>query len=120
MTERSASRGAGPTRADRAAALATCRRLDALRGWLRGYLHEDFAAEYGGAAGAARAFCLDATPTERRALAAEWREFRSLTDRWPLAEIAGALTRELGGAWVPASLRELAAVGRALDTCARG
>jgi hypothetical protein len=114
MTARPSRHRAGPP-SNRSTALARCRRLKALRGWLRGYLHEDFAAESGGAAGAAAAFCREATPAEVRALRLDWHAFRALTDGWPLDEIARVLTHELGGAWVPGSVRELAAVGRALD-----
>jgi hypothetical protein len=114
MTGRPRRRRAGPP-ANRNAALAKCRRLKALRGWLRGYLHEDYGAEYGDAAGAAAAFCRDATPAEARELRSDWQAFRALTAGWPLDEMARVLTHEMGGAWVPASLHELAAVGRALD-----
>lgn len=120
MTERAVPRRAGPTRPARDAVIATCRRLEALRGWLRGYLHEDFGAEYGGAAAAAKAFCQDATPAERSALAADWSAFRGLTRGWPVSAVAGVLTQELGGAWVPRSTRELSAVGRVFDACRRG
>jgi hypothetical protein len=115
MSVRSSRRHAGPARSNRETTLAKCRRLRSLRGWLRGYLHEDYGAEYGDAAGAAAAFCRDATPAEARKLRSDWQAFRALTDGWPLDEMARVLTHEMGGAWVPASLRELAAVGRALD-----
>jgi hypothetical protein len=114
MTVRPNRRRAGPP-SNRNTVLAKCRRLEALRGWLRGYLHEDFAADYGGAAGAAAAFCRDASPAESCALRSDWQAFRAWTDGWPLDEIARLLTHELGGAWVPASVRELGAVGRVLD-----
>ncbi len=115
MTVRPSRRRAGPTPSSRSTVLAKCRRLVALRAWLRGYLHEDYAVEYGGAAGAAEASRRDATPAEACALKADWQTFRALTDGWPLDEIARVLTHDLGGSWVPASPRELAQVGRALD-----
>ena len=119
MTVKSSGRRADAPATDRAEAIAACRRLAALRAWLRGYLHEDYAADYGGAAGAARAFCREASPAERRALRMEWRTFRALTAGWPLADIARVLTAELGGSWVPATARDVTAVGRALDaSCA--
>jgi hypothetical protein len=115
MTVRSSRRRVGTPAADRKVALAACRRLVALRAWLRGYLHEDYAAEYGGAAGAVRAFCREASPAERRRLRAAWHAFRALTEGWPVDDVAVMLTTELGGSWIPSSARDLAAVGRALD-----
>jgi hypothetical protein len=115
MTVRSSRRRAGTPATNRQVALAACRRLRALREWLRGYLHEDYAAEYGGAAGAAVAFCRDASPAERRRLRADWHAFRALTEGWPVDDVAVILTTGLGGSWIPSSARELAAVGHALD-----
>lgn len=115
MTGRPSRRRAGPPPRTPNTVRAKCRRLEALRAWLRGYLHEDFAVEYGDAAGAAEAFCRDATRAEACRLRSDWQAFRALTDGWPLDEIARVLTHDMGGAWIPASLREVAAVGRALD-----
>jgi hypothetical protein len=85
-----------------------------VRGFLRGYLHEDVLAEHGSAGDAVRAFCRDATPDEVRRLQEEWRVLASLTAEWEIEAIVALLTRDLGGAWAPASKRELAQITRAL------
>lgn len=119
MTAKPSRRRAGTPARDRDEALTACRRLGALGEWVRGYLHEDYAAEYGGAAGAARAFCREASPAERRRLRADWHAFRTLTEGWRVDDVAVMLTTGLGGSWIPSSARDLAAVGRALDaSCA--
>jgi hypothetical protein len=114
MTERPGGRairrGSEPGRGGRTAA----RRFRMIRSWLRGYLHEDFAAEHGSPEDAVKAFCRDATPGEIRRLSDEWRELVSLTAEWEIEAISAMLTRDLGGAWAPASKRELSRVTRAL------
>ncbi|MCX6551566.1 MAG: contact-dependent growth inhibition system immunity protein [Acidobacteria bacterium] len=81
----------------------------ALHALLRGYLHEDFAAEHGDAAGAARAYCRDASPAEIEKTVAEWRRFSAQTANWSVAELTHFFSSELGGAWQPVSRREIAA-----------
>ena len=65
-----------------------------------GYLHEDFAAEYGNAAAALRAFREDASP-------AEWRRFEREALR--LARLC-KLLHELGSRWTPPSREALIAL----------
>ena len=67
-----------------------------------GYLHEDFATEYGSPEAALRAFHDDASP-------AEWRRFQREAER--LAVLAGtrdlddicAMLQRLGSRWAPSS-----------------
>ena len=74
-----------------------------------GYLHEDFAVEYGSAEAALRAFREDASP-------AEWRRFQREAKR--LVKLAGdrdfdyisQVIQQLGSRWVPPSHLELIAV----------
>jgi CdiI immunity protein len=68
----------------------------ALRSFLRGYLHEDMAAESGSVGEAVRQFCEDADADERRAVADEWTRFVAQTRGWPLEAINQALTERLG------------------------
>jgi len=82
-------------------------RFPALQALLRGYLHEDHAAEYGSAPGAVEAFTRDALPAERRAAKREWARLSTLTGAWTIAELRSALTRDLGSAWRPATRRDL-------------
>jgi hypothetical protein len=71
-----------------------------------GYLHEDFAAEYGSAAAAIDAFRHDATTAEARAFGKEARRFLKLTRALDFAEVQHLVTR-VGSRWVPGSREEL-------------
>ena len=82
-------------------------RFPALRALLRGYLHEDYAAEHGSAEGAVRAFCKEASPREVEKLAEEWRRLSVNTASWTVADIGSLLTKDFGGAWMPESRQEL-------------
>lgn len=115
MSDDRSRRAAPPATGGPGGPVAACRRLRALRHCLRGYLHEDYAAEHGDAEGAMRAFCRDATPAEVCAVRDEWQTFSQLTKGWDIGAVASLLTRELGSSWVPASGRQLAAVARILD-----
>jgi hypothetical protein len=79
-----------------------------IRALLRGYLHEDFAAEHGSAEGAIRGFCKDASPQEVQKLAEEWRRLSVNTASWTVADIGTLLTTDFGGGWMPESKQELA------------
>ena len=68
----------------------------ALREFARGYLNQDFADEYGSAAGAARAFCADATPKEVATVAREWGAFVESVRGLKVEEINRRLFEELG------------------------
>lgn len=79
----------------------------ALTAFLQGYLHEDFATEYGSVPGAAYAFWSDAPVDDRLALARDLRAFAAATADLTIETIGELLTRDLGGAWSPSSRDEL-------------
>ena len=105
----SARRGEAPT-----APRIDAARFPALAGFFRGYLHQDVGETYGGAAAAARAFGRAASPAEADEAAAEWASFAREAATLSLAEVGRAMVERMGSAWVPASRRDLEALGRAL------
>ena len=106
MTLPTSRQSTGSSRAG-SARQASASRFPMIRTLLRGYLHEDFVAKHGSAEGAVRAFCKDASPADVRKLAAEWRMLSVNTANWTVGEVASFLTKDLGGAWMPQSKREL-------------
>jgi hypothetical protein len=82
-----------------------------LREFFSGYLHEDFIDEYGSAAGAARAFCGDASVEEAAQATAEWTKLRSVLKGKPISEVQMAL-HKLGGSWNPEQPEELSSLDR--------
>jgi hypothetical protein len=89
-------------------------RFETLRGFFRGYLHQDLSAEHGSAEEAARAYRSVASATELRALVAEWAEFAAVVDGMRWRDVRTALVRELGSSWRPESRRELERLGSVL------
>lgn len=77
------------------------REFAALREFLRGYLHEDYAQERGSVREAVQQFARDADPGQRAEVARQWMTFVQLTEPQPLAVIVGLLTKNLGSAWTP-------------------
>ena len=67
-----------------------------------GYLHEDFIAEYGSAAGALRAFAEDASAAERQRFRKEVQRFLDVTAPLDFAKLRVLLER-LGSRWTPPS-----------------
>jgi hypothetical protein len=91
--------------------------LPTLSAFARAYLHQDLTAEYADAAGAAAAFCLDATPVECAALAHDLARLLAAAQDWPAPQLARYFTHDLGAAWAPSSsadLDTLAAVVRGM------
>ena len=74
-----------------------------------GYLHEDFAAEYGSADAAVRAFRDDASPAEWRRFEREAHRFARLTMERSFDEVC-KLLHQLGSRWTPPSREALIAV----------
>jgi len=74
----------------------------ALRDFLAGYLHEDFADEHASPEGAVRAFARDADEGELQALKDDSRRFAERIAEWSSADARRAL-RSLGAAWAPRS-----------------
>lgn len=76
---------------------------------LRGYLHEDYEAEYGSAVSALRAFVDDASEDEVKALRADLA--RLIEDARGLTPLKlRRLVSSLGGAWAPAKAAEVEAL----------
>ena len=80
--------------------------FSALQDFLGGYLHEDFAEEYGSAAEALQTFLSDASGDEIQNVKEEWQRFRTILKDKPFVESQAAL-RRLGAAWRPANPHEL-------------
>jgi hypothetical protein len=89
-----------------------------LKEFFSGYLHEDFVDEYGSAAGAARAFCGDASSQEAAQAREEWARLNKLLSGKPIAEVQAALEK-LGGAWRPEDLQEFHSVDGVLMSPAK-
>jgi len=79
-----------------------------------GYLHQDFVAEHGSAAGAVRAWLSDTSVGEARTLSSEWRTFLNLTHGMTRDERTQALRHVAGGSWSPADDQEFEAVSALL------
>ena len=74
-----------------------------------GYLHEDFAAEYGSADAALRAFRDDASPAEWRRFEREAHRFGRLTMERDFDAMC-KLLHQLGSRWIPPSREALIAL----------
>lgn len=87
----------------------------ALQDFLRGYLHQDYVAEYGSAEKAMAAFKADAAPADLAVLCAEWKRFWSVAEGQPLPLLQRFLCDGLGSGWQPESVEEAAALFAALS-----
>jgi hypothetical protein len=67
-----------------------------------GYLHEDFAAEYGSPEAALRAFRDDASPAEWRRFQREAKRFAGIARTRNFAQVCKLMQR-LGSHWMPPS-----------------
>ena len=119
MTLPSSRQPAGSSRRDRPRQ-ASPDRFPMIQTLLRGYLHEDYAAEHGSAEGAVQAFCKDASPRELEKLLEEWRRLSVNTASWTVADIGTLLTKDFGGAWLPESKQELARLFQVIRSAASG
>ena len=106
MSKHRATRSTQSTRPTRPTGLRR-QAFPAFAAFVRGYLHEDFAEVHGSVSAAAAAFCADANPVERQALAQELSKLVTITADRPLSEFQRFVQRELGGAWNPDSQTEL-------------
>ncbi len=86
----------------------------ALQDFFGGYLHEDFAEEYGSAAEALRTFLSDASGDEIQNVKEEWQRFRAVLKDRPFTEIQSAF-RRLGAAWQPGTAGEISALDEILS-----
>mgnify|MGYP001175526340 CR=1 FL=1 len=80
--------------------------------FLRGYLHEDWEADFETAVEARDAFLDDASAAERRAFAVECEALHVLTAALTLDEWLPVLHVRFGSAWQPASVDEVRQVLR--------
>ena len=119
MTLPSSRQPAGSSRRDRPRQ-ASPDRFPMIQTLLRGYLHEDYAAEHGSAEGAVLAFCKNASPRELEKLLEEWRRLSVNTASWTVADIGTLLTKDFGGAWLPESKQELARLFQVIRSAASG
>lgn len=85
-----------------------------LRDILPGYLHQEFAQEYGSAVGAVQSFLSEASGDEILGVKEEWQRFRNTMRERPLEEVQAALVR-LGVAWRPEKEEELKGVDEILS-----
>ncbi len=81
--------------------------LPLVAAFLRGYLHQDWEADYEAPEEARDAFLEDASPEERRAFLRECEAFHTLTASLDLADVSRVLQDSLGSAWQPAALAEV-------------
>ena len=80
----------------------------ALRLVFSGYLHEDFAVEYGSPEQAVAAFLADASDVERRRFAKEARRFLRATASVEFEKVR-QLIEQMGSRWIPESHAALVA-----------
>ncbi len=92
---------------------STASGFPSLRQFFSGYLHQDFADEYGSAVDAAKAFRADAAPADLKQLQLEWKTWRASLKDLSAAALASEL-RQLGAGWAPPSAQALDEVGTAL------
>ena len=81
----------------------------AVAAFLRGYLHEDFAAEHESAAAALTCYLEDSSPQERAALAAESVRLLAAVSKMRARDLP-RLVSALGGAWQPEDGEEVRAL----------
>jgi len=86
----------------------------ALRDIFRGYLHEDYQLEHGNANAAVLAFLSLASAAERADASHEAKRLAKRLAGLDLREVREVIATQLGGAWQPASLGELARVLKTL------
>lgn len=79
----------------------------ALRAFMHGYLHEDYADEYGTAVDAVREFRFDSDDDEFKMVAAEWKRFIQQMKSQPIRTVQKVIRQELGGGWTPSSHADL-------------
>jgi hypothetical protein len=91
--------------------------FDALRNFVRGYLHQDTAVVHGSSDAAVRQFLRDAGPHDIRQVATEWRTFLAThsADVNPLDEINRHFEHHLGGGWRFTSMDEVQRLTSALE-----
>jgi hypothetical protein len=87
----------------------------ALRAFLRGYLHQDFAAVHGSVRAAAEAFLADASADERDQLVRELEALSKIVTGHKVRALRGFIGDELGSGWIPKSREEILELLEALS-----
>jgi hypothetical protein len=85
-----------------------------LQEFIPAYLHQDFAEEYGSAAGAVKAFLAEASGDQVDDVKDEWRRLRKELAGRPFEQVQTAI-RRLGAAWQPADETEWKGVDEILS-----
>ena len=83
--------------------------------FLRGYLHQDFRAEYKTPKGALAAYTREATPDEVKQLKTELARFVKASRAWPFSIVQETLGREFHCGWLPRRRADLAQLLAALE-----
>jgi hypothetical protein len=78
--------------------------------FFRGYLHEDYALDYGSAVEARDAFLEECEPAERRAFREECARLAAAVSGMSLPDARRLLARALGSAWRPATRPDIDAL----------
>jgi rRNA maturation endonuclease Nob1 len=94
---------------------ASPKEYPALRAFMHGYLHEDYADEYGSAVEAVHEFRSDADDEEFNNVLNEWRRFIHRAKTQSIQAIQKRIHDELGGGWRPMSNADLQAVTKAFE-----
>jgi hypothetical protein len=79
----------------------------ALRAFLKGYLHQDFAAVHGSVRGAAEAFLSDASADERDQLVGELEALAKIVTGHKARAFRGFIGGDVGSGWMPKSRDEI-------------
>ena len=79
----------------------------ALRAFVRGYLHQDFAAVHGSVRAAAAAFLADASADERDQLVRELESLADIVSGHKARALRRFIGDELGSGWRPTSKEEI-------------
>jgi hypothetical protein len=79
----------------------------AFRAFLRGYLHQDFAAVHGSVRAAAEAFLADASADERDQLVRELESLAQIVTGHKARAVRGFIGDEMGSGWMPKSREEI-------------
>jgi hypothetical protein len=79
----------------------------ALKAFLKGYLHQDYAVVHGSVRAAAEAFRADASPDERDQLVRELESLSEIVTGHKGRALRGFMGGEMGSGWIPKSREEI-------------
>lgn len=87
----------------------------AVKEFLRGYLNQDFADEYGTVEGATKAYCEDASSVKIQELAKEWGALRAAFGGASLERINGVLSGTFRSGWRVTDTKQLDVISEILQ-----